>query len=111
MFLKFFFTVSITIGINQSQNQNIHVHITDTQNHQVHFGVFEKCVFIKALSTASYIKETPKIDLGISGVCYMHTMLKEKKSYDLNLNINLQVSLRLLFGRLLSKIYFISTQS
>ena len=28
------------------------------------------------LSTASYIKETLKIDLGISGVCYMHTMLK-----------------------------------
>ena len=27
------------------------------------------------MSTASDIKETPKMDLGISGVCYMHTIL------------------------------------
>ena len=51
------------------------MHITDTQNPQVHFGVFQSLVFMKVMSTASDIKETPKLDLGISGVCYMYTML------------------------------------
>ena len=32
------------------------------------------------MSSASDINETPKMDLGISGVCYMHTMLIHQMS-------------------------------
>ena len=48
------------------------MHITDTEVLQGFHSFFMNAI----LSTTSDIKaETPKRDLGISGVCYIHTML------------------------------------
>ena len=58
------------------------MHITDTENSQVYFGFLQSfhSFFMNAiLITTSDIGDhdaTSKLDLGISGICYMQTMLK-----------------------------------